>query len=315
MQLLAMDIGGTYSRLAHCQVDDREHYRVLSTCTFATPTQATDGLGTLLALLADNKPGDFLLPHEYDALALAIAGPVTGRAATPPNINWALDLADYTDLPTSFLLNDFAAQGYALAQPAQLQQCQRIRDCDPVSAPVAIIGAGSGLGHCLLIPTAGTFNVLPSEAGQAGFVFNADEQELEAFFLKRVQQDYVTNDQVVSGPGLQTLHTALTGHDIDAAGICAEPDKNKNTLRLFSRFYGRACRQYCLSSLARGGLIISGGLAARNPVLIRSNEFLAEFEASPTHRSLLETIPISLNTDQDLGLTGIILYALSRYYS
>lgn len=315
MQLLAMDIGGTYSRLAHCQVDDREHYRLLSTCTFATPTQATDGLGALLSLLANNKPEHFLLPHEYDALAVAIAGPVTGQKATPPNINWTLDLADYTDLPTSFLLNDFAAQGYALAQPAQLQQCQRIRACDPVSAPIAIIGAGTGLGHCLLLPTVGTFKVLPSEAGQAGFVFNADEQELEAFFLERVQQDFVSNDQVVSGPGLQTLHTALTGQDKDTAGICAEPEQNQDTLQLFSRFYGRACRQYCLSSLACGGLIISGGLAARHPGLVQSTAFLSEFQDSPTHRSLLETIPISLNTDQELGLTGIILYALSRYYS
>lgn len=315
MQLLAIDIGGTYSRLAHCQVDDREHYRLLSTCAFATPTQATDGLGALLAMLAENKPGHFLLPHEYDALALAIAGPVTGRTVTPPNINWALDLADYTDLPPVFLLNDFAAQGYALAQPVQLQQCQRIRDCDSVTAPVAIIGAGTGLGHCLLLPVNGTFTVVPSEAGQAGFVFNANEQELEAFFLQSVQQDFVTNDQVVSGPGLATLHAALTGIETDAAAICAESEQNKTTLQLFSRFYGRACRQYCLSSLAGGGLVISGGLAARHPELIRSTGFVAEFEASPTHRSFLETIPIRLNTDQDLGLTGIILYALSQYYS
>ena len=304
-----MDIGGTYSRFAHCEITTRDTYQILQQCELATADM--HDFGTLLTAV-EQQPG-FHAPGNYDAVAIAIAGPVVGNRAFPPNINWALDLSEHPTLPATFLLNDFAAQGHALA--AVKNELVLIRDGEQTDEPVAIVGAGTGLGHCLLVPTPAGMSVIASEAGQAGFSFNADEQALQAYFHSHWQQPLITNDLVVSGPGLEVLHAYISGEKTSAASIFARQAENEKTLMLFSRLYARACRQYVLATMASGGLVITGGLAARHPDLVKTTAFLEEFENMDTHRQLLASIPISLNTQQDIGLIGAILYAGKELFS
>jgi glucokinase len=56
-------------------------------------------------------------------------------------------------------------------------------------------------------------------------------------------------------------------------------------------------------------LIVSGGIAAKNPHLIQSPSFIAEFNDGRTYRHLLERVPIYLNEDQALGLRGAAIHA------
>ncbi len=309
MQLLAMDIGGTYSRIAHCEIANRDTFQVLQQCELATANLRD--FTNLLALI-EQQPG-FHAPARYDAVCIAIAGPVADKRAFPPNINWTLDLSAHPTLATTFLLNDFAAQGYAIAKVKE--ELVHVREGKPGSEAVAVVGAGTGLGHCLLIPAVTGANVIPSEAGQAGFSFSADEQDLQAYFHSHWQQPMITNDHVVSGPGLEVLHTYLTGEKTAAASIFEQQAKNKPTLTFFSRLYARACRHYVLATMATGGLVITGGLAARHPGLVKAAAFLEEFDNMDTHRHLLASIPISLNSRQDMGLTGAILYAGKELFS
>ena len=55
---------------------------------------------------------------------------------------------------------------------------------------------------------------------------------------------------------------------------------------------------------ATGGLIISGGIAAKNPHVVQSDVFLDEFQNCRIHAELLRRIPISLNRREDIGLLG-----------
>ena len=76
-----------------------------------------------------------------------------------------------------------------------------------------------------------------------------------------------------------------------------------------ARFYGRACRNYALQVLARGGVYISGGVAAKVPALISHPEFELQFRNSNTLRTILASIPVFLNTNEESGLWGAAYFA------
>ena len=85
---------------------------------------------------------------------------------------------------------------------------------------------------------------------------------------------------------------------------------SSETLLWAARFYGRACRDYVLTVLARGGLYIAGGLAVRTPELVKSEAFAAEFRSSSKMADLLAEIPVHLISDEESGLWGAAQYAL-----
>ena len=313
MKLLAMDIGGTYTRLAHCEIESADDFEITARYQLETPQAPDTGFpGFIDGITAEACP--FLAVTAYDALAIAIAGPVLGQRAWPPNINWNLDLTSQPNLPRTFLLNDFAAQGYALLNTKHQEKLVTLRDAETEPGSGAVIGAGTGLGHCLLVPEKQAYRVIPSEAGQAGFVFERPEKDIELFFLDRYKQDVVTNDQVVSGRGLELLHQYHTGSRITAAAICENRERYAQTLDQFTQFYARACRQFCLTNCVTERLIISGGLAAKHPYLVQGTLFIEALQHAASHQHLLQQLLLQLNRDQQLGIEGIIEYSLEQLF-
>ena len=318
MKLLALDIGGTNCRFAHCHYTSVSNFQIETTFDIATRQKEINCFEELLNFYEHIKAEPFLAINEYDLISIAIAGPVFGKHSCPPNIPWDIDLEKFPSLPESFLLNDFVAQAYALLIPGEIQKLEIIKDAGNTTGTIALVGAGTGLGHCMLVPVEdrqNDYQIYPSEAGQAAFAFTHDERELEAFILNKTRQDYVTNDRIVSGTGLSLIHEFLHGVALPAKDIFLDADNKKETLKLFSRFYGRACRNYCLSSCITGKLIISGGIAAKQPELVGSHFFLEEFENSSTHRPMLENISIYLNKKENIGLSGAVCYALQQHFA
>lgn len=311
MNLLAIDIGGTRSRFAHCYYQSASEFQIEHIFETETCQANIKKFQDLLAVYEATKPNLFLSLEEYKLISIAIAGPVNGRTSTPPNIAWDIDLDEIDYLSKTYLINDFVAQAYAFLLPDTLNKQKLIRSNDHETGAIAIIGAGTGLGHCMLARTEnGEYEVFPSEAGQACFPFNKDEKNLELFVLDKTRQEYVTNDLMVSGSGLSLIHEFLTSSALSAEAIFTDTENNLQTLKLFSRLYGRACRNYCLSSYITGKLIITGGIAAKHPELIDTTNFLDEFENSSSHRSILRKIAIYLNKDENIGLLGAANYAL-----
>ena len=118
--------------------------------------------------------------------------------------------------------------------------------------------------------------------------------------LERAGGEYGTLDSVVTGRGLAWLHEFLTGESLPPEQI----EKGTRTFSVFAGFLGRAARNFALETLATGGLFITGGVAARNPEAVISDEFRQEFLSSPKMRDVLMKIPVKLITDQDAGLWG-----------
>ena len=307
---LAADIGGTTSRFALFEVrGDTMQLRSVE----RIPTVEADSFRDLLRLLRDGPLGSEL--SRCRAGALAVAGAVQGGVqADPPNIPWDIDIrsTNLSGLPeTVILLNDFSAQAYA-CKTAALDEAVTINAGQPDEwGMVGLIGAGTGLGHGMLarLPGGG-FLALPSEAGHAAFAFvNQEEVAFEDFVRRELRLDYVFAEAVVSGQGLTLLHWFHFGQRLRPEEVAAVMDDASPVCAWFARFYGRACRQFALNILATGGMVVAGGVAAKNPALVRHPEFWREFTGNPNYRSLLQNIPVILNTNEDSGLWGAALAA------
>ena len=315
---LAADIGGTTSRFALFEdLGDTMRLRSVE----RIPTSEAESFSDLLRLLKDGPLGPEL--SRCRAGALAVAGAVQGEVqADPPNIPWAIDVrsTNLSGLPDALiLLNDFAAQAYA-CKTAALDGAVTINVGRPDQrGMVGVIGAGTGLGHGMLAPLPEwgwlgggfpDFLAWPSEAGHAAFAFaNREEAAFEGFVRRELRLEYVYGDVIVSGQGLALLHRFHFGQDVRPEQAAAAMDETSPVMSWFARFYGRACRHFALNILATGGIVVTGGVAAKNPGLVHHPEFLRELTDNPNYRALLQDIPVVLNTNQNSGLWGAALAA------
>lgn len=306
--ILAADIGGTNSRFAHFETGPESGLELVGTKWLLT-TEAESFARLLDQLQASDFP---LPPDQADIAVIAAAGPVEhGSYCAPPYISWDIDLG--RDQPgklpgNSYLINDFVAQAYACRSPVGesagvILPGKIVRD-----AAVGVLGAGTALGKAILVTIPGEgFLALPSEGGHASFPFISPEEfSFQKFYQEKSGRQHITGNLVVSGQGLRYLHWFLTGEDLEPREVTAgfAEGRNGETLAWAAKFYGRVCRDYALEVLARGGLYIAGGVAARTPEILTHANFRHEFLNSPTMGHILAEIPVFLIDNQDSGLWG-----------
>ncbi len=311
MKILAADVGGTNARFAAVEIEDLASISMGEAFIFPTDSEQVNSLSDLLNYFAENAPEEIAELAGYDRIAIGVAGAVVGTTATLPNISWDIDLESVDTVHRIYLLNDFHAQASAFLDPDLASRLEVVRP-GPGFGPgsVAIVGAGTGLGHATTLPFQGRFIVVPSEAGHATFSFQGQrEKEVEQFFIERKEKNWISNDDVVSGSGAALLHECLSGESVSPAQALSRFSSTPETWRMFARFYARVCRNYCLTMHPVERLIISGGIAAKNPHLLESDEFISEFNDAAHYRHLVERIPIFLNRDQGIGIKGAAIHA------
>ena len=319
--LLAADIGGTNSRFALFALKDvsaalpelelvREQW---------LPTARYGGFADLSRdlRLPDGSP---FVPPSTSLASLGIAGPIRDGSCKPPNISWGIhtdEAAAALDIPTVLLVNDFVAQGYACLLAAFNSQTRAALEIAELyagkksMAPFALVGAGSGCGKALVLPEARI--VLPSEGGHGEFPFRRDEEPF-ANLLREDLGESIVVETLVSGDGLRRLFAYHCGEDLPPVEISSRlnPPRTaaeQKTLDWFARFYGRACRNFVLNTMALGGLYITGGLAMRVPVL-EHPAFLESFRDSNDMGWLLWDVPVFHIRSQRAGLWGAAVYGI-----
>jgi glucokinase len=304
-RILVADIGGTNSRFAAFSFTNGELVRQAS--VWLSTTGATSFAQLLDQLAASPLP---CTPQTADAIVLAVAGPVEdGKRAALPNIGWDIDLdalPDSCGCSGALLVNDFLAQAYACLSPAMRDTLSILPGTPVEGAPVAVLGAGTGFGHALLIKvTDGLYTALPSEGGHAHFPFVGTEEHAYAEFLhKETGKSQIIGDMVVTGSGIRYLHTFFTGERLPSREVTARLTPDMPELVWFARFLGRACHDYVLKTLALGGVVLTGGVVSGNPSIARHPAFAQAFLDSDTHGHLLRKIPVHLNTNEEFGLWG-----------
>jgi glucokinase len=298
--ILAADMGGTFSRFGWFTIL-HDHLELVHRCCW--PTHDSTSFNELLHRVSACGPGGTIRMAVF-----AVAGAIEpGGVVHPPNIPWDIHQETLAaHFPQNILLNDFQAQAFGCQTPLA-DQAQVIQPGVPDDdGALAVMGAGTGLGHCLLVPDGhGGHVAVASEAGHAAFPLYGPRESAYLDFLQRqTGRDYPVGDTIVTGSGLSLLHAFLNKTHLSPAQVANNFHRFPNTLEWFARFYGRACRQYCLNVLPTRGLYISGGLAAKHPVMITHPAFMAEFLHARDYQDLLKNIPIFLNRHEDMGLWG-----------
>lgn len=310
--ILAIDIGGTNSRFAAFEAGPGNSLTMKEKVWL--PSNEADSFEHLLEMLGESEFP--YTPQDFDIAVMALAGPVLrGVYCQVTNLDWGVDISS-GDSPFGFkrvvLLNDFAAQAYACRTPA-VQNCRIVKDAEiSPTGTVGVIGAGTGLGHCALVPLPSSgFVAVPSEAGHITFPFEtAEELDFCAFVKDRRSLPYCYGDEILTGKGLNVLHLYLTGEDLEPGEVAERMAAGGRTLEWYTKFTARCCRNYALSVCATGGLYISGGIVAKNPFVVENPLFLEEFSKTGSMEGLLRMIPVFLNDNQDSGLYGAALRGL-----
>lgn len=317
MRILAADIGGTHARFAEVEISGLSSRSMGEPVIISTSAEGGGSFRDFMERFRSEAPTGMRDLDGFDAIALAVAGAVRQRRASLPNIPWDIDLDSYSPAENTCLLNDFFAQAHAFLDPIVCAGLQTIRgpsepEVNAGQGPgaTAVVGAGTGLGHAALIDAGGQRVVLGSEAGHATFAFHgAREKEVESFVLAATGLDWLSADDMVSGSGAARVHECLTGQAVTPAAALARREDNLATREMFARFYARACRNFCLAMFPVASLVVTGGVAIKNPHLIESTAFLDEFHDARYYRSLLEKVPVYLNRNEALGIEGAAIFA------
>lgn len=302
--VLAADIGGTNGRFALFEAGGGSHRPALLRAE-TLPTRSFTSFPELARAAME------VLGHPRpQAAVLAVAGPVErGRACRAPNIAYGFDL---DALPAgllpgrSLLVNDFTAQAHGCRLLGEAGSREVLPGRMDEELTQAVVGPGTGLGKAALVPDGrGGYAVCGSEGGHAAFPFNGRaEQDFQNFAADALNEPFVRWESVVSGSGLALIHRYLTGEELTPREVSGRLSGDHATARWFARFLGRALRDYALEVLARGGVYVSGGVAAKNGWLLDMPEMAREFRASATHGALMAAIPVRLVADESVGLMG-----------
>jgi glucokinase len=255
---------------------------------------------------------------------LGVAGPTLDNRAQMTNIEWVVDgtaVGARLGIARAQVVNDFAAaaRGVEMLQDADLVVLQ---PGEPIhAAPRLVIGAGSGLGVAYLPWTAAGYAVIAGEAGHAGFAPSTVEQ-LELWRDLYTREGRVAAEHVVSGPGLVRIHefiertsgrpqqsAAVTPEAIARAALEAGDPVCLRALDLFIDCYGDVAGNHALAVLARGGVYIAGGIAPKILSRLREGRFLDAFNAKGVHSGAVRKMPVSIVTNEKLGLLGCALLA------
>jgi glucokinase len=325
--LLAADVGGTRATFALGEAGSAR--KLLAQRTYASREHAG-----LEGIVADFLQRPEVVAHgaRISAACFSVAGPVADNASTLTNLGWKVDaaaLAGAFALPAVRLINDFTAAGQGIDQLAEAE-LETLQAGRPVARGTRlVIGAGTGLGVGLLTWEAGGYVTHPSEAGHVDF---APADELQDRLLAYLRRSFgrVSCERVVSGPGLMRIFSFLqeTGAGIpsrqmldasqthpDAAELIAEFGAAKldplaaRALDLFIAAYGAFAGNMALSTLAHGGVYISGGIAPKIAPKLKEGGFMRAFLNKDRFSELLATIPVRVVMNPQVGLYGALLEA------
>lgn len=327
--ILAADVGGTKTLLQMRRINEDSPSPGQVVAAQRYNSSAFDSLESMV--------GHFL---EESALGtpqsacFAVAGPVrregSAQRSQLTNLPWQLDtrqLKQVLDIPHVHLLNDFQAIGYSLDVLEAGELTPLNNAVAQLGGPRLIVGAGTGLGVCLVFPEHGHAVSYPSEGGHLAFAPQDAEQVALLQFLQ-TEHDRVSYERLISGMGLINVYRflqrdmpqpddPLLGAEDPAAAIgehgLAQPRSPAGmALALFAKLYGAFSGDMALACLPLSGVFIAGGIAPKLLSCLQQGGFMQAFTDKGRMRELMTSLPVQVITNPQCGLLGAAHYA-ARY--
>jgi glucokinase len=321
MTVLAGDIGGTKTLLAIADVEPGK-YDVKFEKRYVSADY--ENLAPMVKEFLEEAKSS--IDFTVENACFGIAGPVKGKIAKATNLPWEMnsdDMAKDLGFKKILLVNDFQSVGYAVevlsgSDIVTLQEGSAQEDAARV-----VIGAGTGLGHGLLVWTGSHYEVLASEAGHVVFG-PVNDLEVELLEYLRGKFGQVSYERVASGRGLFNIYSFLrdSGKGQETSELkdaIAEGDpsaavsqfamQNKDemavkALDMFCQIYGRQAGNMALTCMANGGVFVGGGVAPRIIDKLTDGTFITAFNNNDKMDYLLKEMPVKVIINANVGLIG-----------
>lgn len=308
--LLVGDVGGTNARfaIAHMSADGAptlEHHESFPAERYPT---FLEGVAAFIDGCEVKPTGG----------VIAVAGPVEDGTIDLTNSPWAVSEIELATLGLNpvRLINDFEALAWG-AGVVSADCLERLGgpEAGDAHSTIAVLGPGTGFGVSALVRNAlGQEMAMPSEGGHACFA-PGDPVEDEILRILRRRYDRVSIERLICGPGLLNMHRALAEidgretHIDDPAEITQtaleDPDSPCGaTLARFCAILGAVAGDIALTTGARGGVYIAGGIAPRILPFLKASPFRRRFERKGRFKDYMADIPTWVITHQHAALLG-----------
>jgi len=274
-----------------------------------------DGIVPLLhAYLAQHPNQNQRINHA----AFALANPISGDFIRMTNRDWQFSTDEVRralGLSTLLIVNDFTALAMALPgfQPKDLLQIGG--GAAQTHAVSGVLGPGTGLGVSGVIPTIDGFVTLGSEGGHVNFA-PSDEREFAILQYAWREWKHVSNERLISGPGIELIYRALAQRngveaparstaEIMAAALDAGDALCLEVLETFAGMLGSAAANLAVTLGAFGGIFIGGGIVPRMSEWFAQSPFRARFEAKGRFTDYIAQIPTYVIMTPNPALHGV----------
>ncbi len=303
---LVGDVGGTNARLALCEV---ETGAISQAKTF--PTTDYDSLEAVIRTYLAEQQQD--IQHG----CIAIACPITEDWVEMTNHDWAFSTSKMKAslaFETLEIINDFTAVSMAIPMLSPDDVLQFGGEPAVKDKPVAVYGAGTGLGVAHLVHVDRRWVSLPGEGGHVDFAANSDEEDMILEIL-RAELGHVSAERILSGGGLVNLYRAivksddrepenLKPRDVSERALNGSCTDCRRALSMFCVCMGRFGGNLALNLGTFGGVYIAGGIVPRFLEFFKASGFRAAFEDKGRFRDYTSRIPVFMITHDQPGLLG-----------
>jgi glucokinase len=318
--VLAGDVGGTKSLLRIDRWKEGQPRAV------AEQLYEAEDYGDLSEILQE-----FLKENDerIESACLAAAGPIVKQSAKLTNLPWKISaraIASRFKIPHVALINDFEAVGWGIQTLSSREILTLQRGRPQKRGMRAVLGAGTGMGVCLVGTSPQGSQVYASEGGHVSFAPQGEEQiKLLRYLGERYGR--VSVERALSGSGLTNIFQFLNEMRPACAELLSEMEKDDpaaavtefalenrdplavKALDLFVSIYGAFAGDLALLTMARGGVYVAGGIAPKIKAKLKDGTFVQAFCDKGRYSALLKTIPIHVVLNEKVGLLGASLYA------
>jgi glucokinase len=321
-RILAGDIGGTKTLLQTIDMSGSAKDAINIVAEHRFDSQAYDSFDAVVEEFLHQSWAD-KGQYGIQAACIGVAGPVKGPLAKVTNLPWELNsdaLARKFGIAKVRLINDFQAVGYGIEMLDE-NDIHCLQEGEPQRhATRAVIGAGTGLGHGILIWRQDRYEVYSSEGGHASFA-PTDDAQIELLQYLRAKYPNVSYELVCSGPGLENIYDffrhknrmasepAMDAADITHMALEKKDPLAQQALQMFVKIYGSQSGNLALTCLATGGVYVAGGIAPKILPALMQGDFIKAFNDKSKMHDLLKAIPVYIVTNPNVGLLGTLAVA------
>ena len=323
--LLAGDVGGTKTILAQYEKSteglERVRERLFPSADYAS---------------LDDIVAEFLSDQSVplEAACFGVAGPVFDGASRITNLPWLIEersLATTTGIQRVKLLNDLQAMALGLLRLGPEEWLELNPDAEHATGNRAVIAAGTGLGEAILYWDGMNYHPIATEGGHSDFAPNDELEDGLLAYLRHTVGRHVSYERILSGTGIALVYRylrdidhlpespalaeALSATDDPAREISRHAQEHndplaRETLRRFARIYGAEAGNLALKCLARGGVLIGGGIAPKIlNALVEDRQFMEGFCAKGRFAEFLRQVPVRVALNPNTALLGAADYA------